>query len=85
MVYLKNRLAAYENVVARFYLERGAYVAALNRIRTALETYHGAQSGQESLQIMIEAYEGLGMTDLADDTRRVLEKNFANDPMVSND
>ena len=85
MVYLKNRLAAYENVVARFYLERGAYVAALNRIRTALETYHGAQSGQESLQIMIEAYEGLGMTDLADDTRRVLEKNFTDDPMVSND
>ena len=84
MVYLKNRLAAYENVVARFYIERDAYVAALNRLRTALEIYHGAESGAESLQLMIVAYEGLGMTDLAEDTRRVLEKNFANDPMVSN-
>jgi outer membrane protein assembly factor BamD len=80
MVYLKNRLAAYENVVARFYLERTAYVAALNRVRTALETYHGADSGEESLRIMIEAYEGLGMTDLAEDTRRVLEENFPADP-----
>ena len=84
MVYLKNRLAAYENVVARFYLERDAYVAALNRAKTALETYHGADSAEESLQIMIEAYEGLGMTKLAADTRRVLQKNFLDDPVVQN-
>ena len=84
MIYLKNRLAAYENVVARFYLERDAYVAALNRAKTALETYHGANSGEESLQIMIEAYEGLGMTELAEDTRRVLRKNFLDDPVAQN-
>ncbi|MGI9204713.1 MAG: outer membrane protein assembly factor BamD [Woeseiaceae bacterium] len=84
MVYLKNRLASYENAVAHFYLERDAYVAALNRAKTALETYHGAESGEESLRIMIEAYEGLGMTNLAEDTRRVLEKNFAEDPVASN-
>lgn len=84
MIYLKNRLAAYENVVARFYLEREAYVAALNRAKRALETYHGADSGAESLQIMIEAYEGLGMQELADDTRRVLRKNFSDAPVVRN-
>ena len=84
MVYLRNRLAAYENVVARFYLERDAYVAALNRAKTALEAYNGAVSGQESLQIMIEAYEGLGMKELAEDTRRVLKKNFSDDPVVQN-
>ena len=85
MIYLKNRLAAYENVVARFYLKRDAYVAALNRATTALETYNGAESGAESLQIMIEAYEGLGMNDLAEDTRRILQKNFSDDPVVQND
>jgi len=76
LIYLKNRLAAYENYVARFYLEREAYVAALNRAKGAIETYNGADSGKDSLYIMIEAYEGLGMTDLADDTRRILENNF---------
>jgi outer membrane protein assembly factor BamD len=84
MVYLKNRLAAYENVVGRFYLTRDAYVAALNRAKTALETYHGADSGEESLEIMIEAYEGLGMTQLAEDTRRILQKNFSDEPVVQN-
>lgn len=84
MIYLKNRLAAYENVVARFYLERDAYIAALNRAKTALELYHGANSGAESLQIMIEAYEGLGMAKLAEDTRRILAKNFSDDPVVQN-
>lgn len=80
LVYLKNRLAAYENVVARFYLEQDAYIAALNRARDALEVYHGADSGAESLRIMIAAYEALGMTDLAQDARRVLESNFADVP-----
>lgn len=84
MIYLKNRLAAYENQVARFYLERDAYVAALNRVRNALELYHGAESGAESLELMIEAYEGLGMTDLAEDTRRVLEKNFSDSSVANN-
>jgi outer membrane protein assembly factor BamD len=76
MIFLKNRLAEYENTVARYYLDRGAYVAALNRAKGALEEYNGANSGNESLQIMVEAYEGLGMTDLAADAREVLESNF---------
>lgn len=79
LVYLKNRLAAYENTVARFYLERGAYVAALNRAKGAIEQYNGADSGRDSLLIIAEAYEGLGMMDLAADTRRVLRSNFPND------
>ena len=37
MVFPKNRLAAYENHVADYYLRRGAYVAAVNRAKSALE------------------------------------------------
>lgn len=76
IVYLKNRLGAYENAVADYYLRRGAYVAALNRAMTSLEQFNGAASNEESLKIMIRAYEELGMTDLAADTRRVLASNF---------
>ncbi len=76
IVYLKNRLAAYENSVADYYLRRGAYVAAVNRAKNALESYNGADSNEESLLIMIAAYEELGMDDLAADARRVLELNF---------
>ena len=83
MVYLKNRLASYENAVARFYLEREAYIAALNRAKTALEVYQGADSAADSLRIMIESYDGLGMTQLANDARRVLQKNFSDDPVAN--
>lgn len=76
MLFLKNRLAAYENFVADYYLRRGAYVAALNRAKNALEAYNGAESNAESLRILIEAYEQLGMDDLAADARRVLQLNF---------
>jgi len=79
MVFLKNRLAAYENHVADYYLRRGAYVAALNRAKAALEEHNGANGNAESLRIMAEAYEELGMADLAADARRVLVLNFPNE------
>ncbi len=76
MLFLKNRLAAYEVNVARFYLEREAYVAALNRAKNALEEYNGSTSSRAALDAMIEAYEGLGMAELAADTRRVRDYNY---------
>jgi outer membrane protein assembly factor BamD len=79
MVFLKNRLAAYENHVADYYLRRGAYIAALNRAKNALEEYNGAVGNADSLSIMAKAYDKLGMDDLAADARRVLELNFPNE------
>jgi outer membrane protein assembly factor BamD len=79
LIAIRNRLAEYENHVADYYLRRGAYVAALNRAKGALEQYNGATSNATSLQIMAKAYEKLGMTDLAADTRRVLAENFPNE------
>ncbi len=76
MVFLRNRLAAYENHVAEYYIRRGAYVAAANRAKYAVEHYPGAPELQKSLQIMVVAYQRIGMTDLAADARRVLEQTF---------
>jgi outer membrane protein assembly factor BamD len=76
MLYLRNRLAAYENYVAEYYLKRGAYVAAVNRSKYALEHYPGAPQLEQSLRLMIEGYSKLGMADLAADTERVLKQTF---------
>jgi len=76
MVFLRDRLARYENHVADYYLRRGAYVASVNRAKNALEQFNGSPSNERSLEILIAAYEELGMTELADDARRVLELNF---------
>jgi len=76
MIYLRNRLALYENHVAAYYMERGAYVAAINRAKFSLEHYPGAPALEASLQILIDAYEQLGMRDLANDAKRVLDESF---------
>jgi outer membrane protein assembly factor BamD len=79
MVFLRNRLAAYENHVARYYIERGAYIAAISRAKYAIERYPGAPELEESLLLMATAYNELGMNDLAADARRVLSESFGDE------
>jgi outer membrane protein assembly factor BamD len=76
MVFLRNRLAAYENHVADYYMRRGAYVAAVNRAKYALEHYPGAPELEDTLQTLVRAYQALDMNDLAADARRVYEENY---------
>ena len=79
MIYLRNRLANYEVHVARYYIRRGAYVAAAQRAKAAVEQYDGAPAVREALQIMIEAYDRLNLKELADQTRRVYQANYSGD------
>jgi outer membrane protein assembly factor BamD len=74
--YIVNALASYEVHVARYYMKRGAYVAAANRAQYAVKTYAEAPADEEALFIMIKAYDALGMADLRDDAERVMRKNF---------
>ena len=76
MKYLVNALASHEVHVARYYMKRGAYVAAVNRAQTAVKTYADAPANEEALFIMVKAYDLLGMNDLRDDIERVMRKNF---------
>lgn len=76
MVFLRNRLADFENHVADYYLRRGAYVAAINRAKYALEHYPEAPQLEKTLQVLVAAYDQLGMRDLAADARRVLSETF---------
>jgi outer membrane protein assembly factor BamD len=76
MTYLVHAQARYEIQVARYYLQRGAYVAAVNRAKYALEHYPRASAVEDALGIQALAYKRLGLTKLADDTVRVLKKNF---------
>jgi outer membrane protein assembly factor BamD len=62
--------------VARYYLTRGAYVAAANRAQNAVQEFRTAPSVEEALYIMVVSYDRLGLESLRDDAKRVLEKNF---------
>jgi outer membrane protein assembly factor BamD len=76
MKYLRNLLAEAEIHVARFYIYRGAYVAAANRGRFVFENYQGSTAVPDALAIMVEAYDFLDMPELANDALMVLSKNF---------
>ncbi len=76
MIYLRNELAEYELKVAKFYMQRGAYVASANRAKFIMENYQGAEIMPEAVYILEQAYLALNIEDLAYDTHRVYAQNY---------
>ena len=76
MTYIANSLAEYEVHVARYYYSRAAYVAAINRAQVALSDYRDVPALEEALFIVVKSYDALGMVQLRDDAKRVLEKTY---------
>jgi outer membrane protein assembly factor BamD len=83
MTYIVNSLAEYEVHVARYYYSRGAYVAAVNRAQAALNDYRDVPALEEALFILMRSYDSLGMTQLRDDTKRVMEKSYPGSEYLS--
>src|SRR3954471_1136004 len=78
MRYLVNGLASHEVHVARYYMKRGAYLAAANRAQFVIEHYPQAPATEEAVFILVKAYDALGMNDLRDAADRVMRTNFPN-------
>ena len=83
MVYLRDRLASYEVHVARYYLKRGAYIAAAQRAKGAIEQYDGAPAVRDALAVMIESYDKLNLPPLAAQTREVYAANYSGEVRTS--
>jgi outer membrane protein assembly factor BamD len=75
MQYLSNTLALHELHVASYYQRRGAYIAAINRAEGILKEYPNSPATRDALGIMVQSYDAMGLTQLRDDTQRVLTKN----------
>ncbi|MBC7700793.1 outer membrane protein assembly factor BamD [Aquabacterium sp.] len=82
MNYIVNSLASGEVHVARYYLRRGAYLAAANRAQQALTDYRSSPAIEEALFIMVRAYDQLGLIPLRDDAERVLKQSFPDSPYL---
>ena len=76
MRYLVNALAQHEVHVARYYMKRGAFLAAANRAQTAIQRYPRAPATEEAVFVLVRAYDELGMEKLRDDAARVMQTNF---------
>jgi outer membrane protein assembly factor BamD len=82
MNYIVNSLAGYEVHVARYYFRRGAYVAAANRAQQAVKNYQNSPAVEEALAIMVQSYDRLGLAQLRDDARRVLQASYPGSSLV---
>ena len=82
MVYLVNTLAQHEMHVARYYMKRTAFLAALNRAKYVLEYYPNSTSVEEALVVSVSAYDYMDLTDLKEDTLRILKTNYPQNPMI---
>ncbi len=77
-VAIKNNLAMHEIHIARYYMKRNAYIAAVNRGKTVMEKYPRSIAVPFALEILQEAYTQLNMTDLAADAKRIYDQNYPN-------
>ena len=78
MRYLSNSLALYEVRVARYYYNRGAYVAAINRAQQALVMYPRTPAEKDALELLVSCYDKLGLVQLRDDKLAILQLTFPN-------
>jgi len=83
MDYIVNALASYEVHVARYYFNRGAYVAAANRAQQAVVEFQQSPAAEEALAIMVRSYDKLQLPTLRDAAARVLRTNFPQSPYIS--
>jgi outer membrane protein assembly factor BamD len=78
MNFIVNSLANYEVHVARYYLRRGAYVAAAARAQQAVAEFQQSPAAEEALYIMAASYDKLDLPVLRDDATRILKQNYPN-------
>lgn len=76
LVYLTNAMAMSDIHAARYYYSRSAYVAVVNRTKNVIENYQRTPAVEDALGLQALAYRQMGMTQLMNDTTRVLQENF---------
>lgn len=82
MAKLVDALSGNEIAIARYYINRGAYLAAVSRAQKVVEQYQNTRFVEEALAIMELSYSRMGKQQLAEDTHRILAQNFPNSPYL---
>lgn len=83
MSWLVNIMADHQVHLARFYYDRQGYVAAINRAQNVITEFEGVPAAETALYIMMMSYKKLGLTELSQDSERVLLANFPNTKLIA--
>lgn len=78
MTFIYNQFAESELTAANWYIEREAYVAAVNRAKWVFQYYPLSESVPEAIAILAYSHEALGLDDLAKEYKTLLQINYPN-------
>ena len=67
--------AEHELKTAEYYYVRHAYVAAIDRAQRVVREFQNTPMRDDALELIAKCYDELQLTELADDTRRIIELN----------
>lgn len=76
MTFIYNQFAESELTAANWYIKRDAYVAAVNRAKWVFQYYPLSESVPEAIAILAYSHEKLGLNDLANDYKKLLQINY---------
>ena len=78
MTFIYNQFAESEMSAANWYIEREAYVAAVNRAKWVFQYYPLSESVPNALAVLAYSHEKLGLDDLAKEYKTLLQINYPN-------
>ena len=78
MTFIYNQFAESEMSAANWYIEREAYVAAVNRAKWVFQYYPLSESVPDAIAVLAYSHEKLGLTDLDNEYRTLLQINYPN-------
>ena len=78
MTFIYNQFAESELTAANWYIEREAYVAAVNRAKWVFQYYPLSESVPEAIAILAYSNQRLGLTDLAKEYKTLLQIHYPN-------
>ncbi|MFC6205553.1 outer membrane protein assembly factor BamD [Psychrobacter urativorans] len=78
MTFIYNQFADSELTAANWYIKREAYVAAANRAKWAFQYYPLSESVPNAIAILAYSNKQLGLNDLAEQYRTLLQINYPN-------
>ena len=78
MTFIYNQFAESEMSAANWYVEREAYVAAVNRAKWVFQYYPLSESVPNALAVLAYSHEKLGLDDLAKEYKTLLQINYPN-------
>lgn len=78
MTFIYNQFAENEMSAANWYVEREAYVAAVNRAKWVFQYYPLSESVPDALAVLAYSHEKLGLNDLANEYKTLLQINYPN-------